>query len=109
MKERDPILAAWERLAEKLSNEGLREFEVRFEVPNVVDYFALLWVETFTDCWNIVVSTNPANWMTYSEEHVEDLKRAAVYAADFVELVRRTHRILHTEATAIAAIDEAAT
>lgn len=115
MTERDPVLTAWDRLTEKLNKEGHTKHEVRFEVPRTVarfgamGYFALLWVECQDGPWRIATSTSPDSWATYDESDVEDLTQAAVYAADFVELVRRTHRILDTEATAIDAIDAAAT
>lgn len=105
MSERHPVLAAWDRLAEKLRKEELIEHEVRFKIPGVDDYFALVWAEVFVGQWMIVASSHPRGWSTLHEEHVEGLTRAAIYAPDFVHLVRRTHLIVESEEAAIAAID----
>ncbi len=105
MSERHPVLAAWDRLAEKLRKEGLTKRQVRFEIPGVYDYFALVWTEVFEGQWEIVASTHSRGWSTLHEEYVEDLTRAAVFATDFVRLVRRTHLTLESEASAIATID----
>jgi len=104
MSERHPVLAAWDRLAEKLREEGLTKYEVRFEIPGGDDYFALVWTEVFDRDWQVVASTTSSSWATYDETDVEDLTHAAIYVVDFVRLVRRTHLILESEA-AIAAID----
>lgn len=105
MSERHPVLAAWDRLAEKLRKEGLTKRQVRFEIPGVYDYFALVWTEVFEGQWKIVASTHSRGWSTLHEEYVEDLTHASIFAPDFVRLVRRTHLTLESEASAIAAID----
>lgn len=96
MSERHPVLAAWDQLAEKLGKEGLTKREVRFKIPGVGDYFALVWTEVFVGQWMIVASTHPRAWSTLHKEHVEDLTRAVIYAPDFVHLVRRTHLIVES-------------